>query len=626
MVRGGYKGKILRVDLRKEKTWEERIPSEEILRKYIGGLGLGVKILSDELPDKAKPLDPENLLIFMTGPLTGTTVPCSSDWTVVTLNHNTGYTVGAGHSHGFFGAYLKFAGFDGIVVQGAAKRPVYMYIRDGQVEFRDASRIWGKDTHETEDLVKDEIGDSRVSVAGIGPAGENLHFGACIENDKHHTVAKAGVGAVMGSKNLKAVGVRGSQGVPIFNPKEFLSITLDWRKKLFEKTKLSGRVLTATHIQLLGKGGITRNYPGIADFIGGKNLTDVGFGRTYTNSVVQGAKEFKVAPVACHSCPIACCYRVAITSGPHKGKVATLGGGGENMEGAAGIIGVLDPGTIFWMTDLYDRMGFDTATPGLAIALAYECYEKGLLTKKDTGGLELRWGDSEAAVVLLDKLIKREGIGKILAEGPKKAAELIGGDAPKLAVHIKGTGYNLHDWRGKWSIMLGQVTAGAGPCWQSGQGPDYRPDPDLGYYDYLEPFKKEGVAQATRKVQLRAIWEDSIGICFFGGGRGIPKALEFGPRALGALTGWEDFTLEEAFQVAERVITLERLFNMKRGLTIENDLEISPRLLEPPDAGPAKGKTIAPYLRGLVKEYYGSMGWDRETGRPLDETIKKLGL
>lgn len=621
MIKGGYKGKILRVDLRKEKTWEESIPSEEILRKYIGGLGLGVKILCEELPDNAKPLDPENLLIFMTGPFTGTTAPCSSDWTVVTLNHNTGNTVGAGHSHGFFGAYLKFAGFDGIVFQGEAKRPVYMYIKDGQVEFRDASRIWGKDTHETEDLVKEGIGDVRVSVATIGPAGENLHFGACIENDKHHTVAKAGVGAVMGSKNLKAVAVSGRQGVPIFNPKEFLSITQDWRKRLFESTK----ALT-THPQFLGKGGITRNYPRIADFIAGKNLSDAGFGHIFTRSVVEGAKKFKVTPVACFSCPIACCYRVEISSGPYRGKVATLGGGGENMEGAAGVIGVLDPGTIFWMTDIYDRLGFDSATPGLTIALAYECYEKGLLTKKETDGLELRWGNSEAAIVLLDKLIRREGIGKILAEGIKKAAELIGGNAPKFAVHIKGTGYNLHDWRGKWTIMLGQAIAGAGPCWQSGHGPDYRPDPDLGYPDFLEPCRKEGVAQATKKVQLRAVWEDCIGICFFGGGRGIPKVLEFGPRALGALTGWEDFTLEEAFQVAERVINLERLFNMKRGLTVENDLDISERLLEPPDAGPAKGKTIAPYIRELVKEYYELMGWDKETGKPLDETIKRLGL
>lgn len=619
MIKGGYMGKILRVDLSKDVIEEERLPEESELRKYIGCVGLGMKYLYDEVKPNVQPLNPANRLIFMTGPLTGTIIPAASNWSIVTLNYNTGYTAGTAHSHGMWGAFLKFSGFDGIIVQGASKRPVSLHIKDGRAELRDASNIWGKDTHETEDLLMEEIGDKELSIACIGPAGENLCRGALISNDKNHCGAKGGVGAVMGSKKLKAIAIYGKKrSVTLAHPKEVLDISLNWRSHIFEFERNAA--------VRLKNGGITRSYHTLAEDcrLAGKNMTTTAFGVEYAKNFEELASLSLIRPKACFACPIACAYDITIGGeGPYRGQKFTMGGGGENTEGAAAMIGVLDAGAAFWLTDLYDKLGFDAGT-GCAISFAYECYEKGILTKKDTDGLELKWGNAEAAATLLKKMIKQEGFGKVLAQGPKKAAEIIGGEAPKFAVHVKGTGWNVHDWRVSWQVVLGQAVAGAGPCHQ-GLGADVVvKEPDIGYEKLSTPFDPKETPKAVVKTQIKKLWEDCIGICWFVA-LGVPGVTEFSHKALSATVGW-DFTLEEALSVGERVINLQRLFNMKRGLSFSHDIDVSPRILEAPPDGKAKGRPIGPHLEKMVKTYYGLMGWDKKDGRPLRKTLKRLGL
>jgi len=633
---GGYVGKILRVDLTKEAITEEGLPSESTLRKYLGGLGLGLKILDEEQPVDVKPLDPENRMIFLTGPLTGTAVPSANNLAIITLSNETGYSVGSSHAHGYFAPYLKFAGYDGIIVKGAAKKPVYLWIRGGKAELRDASHIWGKDTHETQDLIKDELGDrSETSVAAIGPAGENLLAGGAIETDKHHLWAKGGVGSIMGSKKLKAIAVstRGGKGIRISDAEGLLSVAREW-----QQAALSPPVWAAT---ISGPKGINQGYwrysgklkempPWFRRYkqslLAVKNLSDPAFGPVWGKGVYDEAVKFKTKAVGCFSCPRGCGYTTHITTGPYKGVMTTLAGGGENMEGAAGMVGVTEPGTNFYLTDLYDRLGLDSSTPGCAISLAFECYERGIITKKDTEGLELKWGNGDAVITLLEKMVKREGFGAVLADGPKKAAERIGGEAPKYAVHIKGTGMNMHDWRSAWSVMLAQITGGASPCWQGAGVDAFSPEPDLGFPNLSDdPASAEGKAEAVWKTRSKKLLEDSLGICWFGAW-GVPGVMDFERRAIAATVGWKDFTVEEGLTLGHRVSTAQRLFGMKRGLTKENDLDVGQRLLEAPIAGLAAGKAFGDYIVDLIKQYYTLEGWDPESGRPLPTTLKRLGL
>jgi aldehyde:ferredoxin oxidoreductase len=343
----------------------------------------------------------------------------------------------------------------------------------------------------------------------------------------------------------------------------------------------------------------------------------------YGQNMVDTAKASKVTPRYCRNCPIGCAYDIVIGSGVHRGYTASLTGGGEGTEGAAALIGVKDGGTAYYLTDLYDRLGLDSSEAGSCISLAFECYERGIISKEDTGGLELYWGNWEAAVELLKSMIHRKGLGKILAEGPQRAAELIGGDAPKYALHIKGTGYNLHDWRPYWQKMFSQIIATAGPC-HHGTGVDgLTPEPDLGYPQRQKSFFMDGIIDGVKKTQIKKIWTDCLGICDFVA-IGLPEFNRLSAQALSAVTGW-DFSPEEGNTVGERVISLEKLFALRRGFTIADDLDVGPRVIEAPEAGPAKGRTFAPNLKDLILEYYQAMGWNEE-GKPEQETLARLDL
>jgi aldehyde:ferredoxin oxidoreductase len=421
---------------------------------------------------------------------------------------------------------------------------------------------------------------------------------------------------VMGSKRLKAVVVRGTSEVPVFDPEKLRPIAMEWT-----------RLATEAGLGVLVKqAGAPRAYgEGLLDGLVGlsaKNWranTLPGFG--------HGMTQQKITPKPCYRCPIGCCYDAEVLTGPYKGYVATLSGGGENTEGAASIVGAgaSDPGEVWYLTDLEDRLGFETSSIGCAMAVAFEAFEKGLLTTKDTDGLELKWGDGKVIETLVKRIAHKEGkFATMLADGPKAAAERVG--LPDAAVHIKGAGMNLHDWRRAWGVLLGQAVGG-GSGWPPPGADCWTPEADAGYPERTDPLSPFGKGQEVAKTGIIKLWNDCYGCCWFGTW-GLPGIMKFSANAVAAVVGWEDFTLEEALAVGHRVLTLERIFNMKNGLTAEDDLDVSPRITDPApaDAGPAAGKSIKPYLEGWVRDYYVELGWDRRTGKPMKATMKKLGL
>ena len=621
MIKGGYRGKILRVDLTTGSITVEGLPDESILRKYVGNFGLGLWYLMKELPEGVGPLEPENPLIFLNGPLVGTRVPCPNNCTITTLNADTGFTAGRAHSHGWFSPFLAMAGYDGIIFTGASDKWVYLWIDDGKVELRDAAKFMGLDTHETEDAVKEDLGVNKevgaadgASVAAIGLAGEHMCAGALVANDKNHSFSHSGVGGIMGSKRLKAIAVRGTGEVPVADAEKLTPIAREW-------TKLAS---TAGMFGIIGKAGVPMSdYKGVIGLVGlsAKNwlVNQIpGFG--------DGMTKHKITPKPCYRCPVACSYDVEVVSGPYKGYVASLSGGGENQEGSSSILGIgaKDPGEVWYLTDLNDRLGFETSSVGCAMAVAFEAYEKGLLKKEVTDGLELKWGDAKVAETLMRKIANKEGFGAVLADGPKVAAQRVG--LPEAAVHIKGSGMNLHDWRGVWGNFLGQLVSG-GSGWPAPGADCWTAEADAGYPEKPDPLSPFGKAKEVAKTGIVKMWNDCYGCCWFGTW-GITGIMKYTTGAIAAVVGWEDFTPEQAYLVGERAVTLERVFNMKRGLTADDDINVSPRLTDPApaDMPGAAGKSIAPYLEGMVRDYYEEMGWERKTGKPLRSTMKRLGL
>ncbi len=633
MIRGGYRGKVIRVNLTTGDINTEDLPDEKIVRQYIGCFGLGLWYLTKELPAGVAPLEPENPLIFLNGPLTGTRAPCPTNCTLTTLNADTGFTAGRAHTHGWFGPYLAMAGYDGIIITGASNNWVYLLIDDNKIELCDAAKFIGKDTHETEDLIKKDheiatkVG-AGMSVAAIGPGGENMVAGAIIENDKNHSFSHSGVGTIMGSKRLKAIAVRGTGSIAVSDADKLANISREWTKR---SNTLGARGLLEVaaaelHPEFKWGGGVQKSdYVGVIELVGlsAKNWSVnslPGFG--------EGWSKQKLTPRHCYGCQIGCACDVEIIEGNYKGAKVTLSGGGENIEGAASIVGAGasgDPGEALYLTDLYDRLGLETSTIGCSLAVAFEAYEKGILTKNDTDGLELKWGDAKTIETLLRRIAHREGrFANMLADGPKIAGQRVG--LPEASVHIKGSGMNLHDWRRAWGVLLGQIVGGS--CGWPGPGADcWAPDPDAGYKEKTDPLSPNGKGEEVAKTTILKMWNDSNGTCWFATW-GVPNGLKDSVNAVAASVGWDDFSPEEALKVGHRVLTLERIFNVAHGLTAEDDINVSPRITDPApaDAGPAAGKSIAPYIDGMVRDYYQNVGWDRKTGKPLRSTLKKLGL
>jgi len=602
---GGYSGKILRVDLTKEKLTEV-IFDEETLRKYIGGTGIGAKILYEEVPPKIDWSDPENRFIVASGPLGGTRIGGSGTFSVVTKGALTNGAT-ASQANGLFGAYMKFSGYDGIIVQGAAKRWLYLYVNNGNAELREASHLLGKDTYEVVDSLGKELGkgERQFSVVCIGPAGEHLVRFAGIIADKAHSASHNGLGAVMGSKKLKAIAVlRGSRTV--------VSKDEDKLAKIAEELYQNVKTFTGTI-------GLLYNYQ--------KSGTGILPVKNYTTNIwnipedkLERFKEENIRKSCgsirnpCWACRLLHSTIMTIPDGPYKGMVIDEPEY-EQLSAWASAIDVQDISSAMMLSNLADRLGVDTNEGGWLMGWLMECFERGFLSREQLDGLEVRWGDAEAARQLLYMIAHRQGVGDLLAEGVMRASKKVGGEAAKCAIYtMKGNTPRGHDHRTRWFEMFDTATSNTGTL-ETGQTGLY-----FGGKELQGPGYPMEVSTAVAETKGMMMFEDSLGVCRFNTRINMVLLAE----AVSAVTGWE-FTPEEGKKVGLRAVNIMRAFNILAGITKELDYP-SIRYGSTPVNGPSKGIAIMPHWEKMLENYYRLMGWDVETGKPLPETLKALGL
>ena len=610
----GYSGKLLRIDLTNEKVTEEN-PDEATLRKWVGGTGLGAKYLFDEVPAGVGWADAENRLILTTGPLGGTRIGGSGTVALVTKGALTNGAA-AVQANGFFGAYLRFSGIEGIILQGIARRWLYLFIHDGQVEFKGASALSGKDTWETNDLVRQELGvtERGVAVASIGPAGENLVRFAAIFLDKGHVAAHNGVGAVMGSKKLKAIVVARGERHPELKDKDRLSAIADQQFELY-KTGIvyKSGTLDGVISSVMSKDGTVpvKNYS--------TNVFDITPDKLDKFSALYVRSHFEPKPSPCWACRMHHCNKITLTEKPFKGYQAEEPEY-ECLAAFGPVTGITDATATIFLCNEADRLGIDANESGWTIGLAMECFEKGLLTAKETDGLQLNWGNYIAVNELIHKIARREGFGNILAEGTMRVAQHIGGEAPSLALHtMKGNTPRGHDHRNNWPRLLDTCVSQM----SSDEGYDVMKPQDIGLnLTRLTRPDNSAVDTIAYNVGCKgaAQFEDCLGVCRFTTMTNIKLLCE----AVRAVTGW-DFTPQEGMDVGKRIVNLLRCFNLRHGHTAAMDAP-SPRYGSAPADGPSKGISIIPQWNELRSKYYEGMGWDKETGKPLPETLKRYGL
>ncbi len=608
---GGYAGKILTVDLSDGKISEKTLDLS-LAKNLIGCLGIASKIMLEELDPSVKPFDPKNKLILATGPLTGSTAPAANKSIIISrspLTNIWGESVFSANC----GIELKRAGYDMLIIEGKAEKPVYLWIHDGTAEIKDASGIWGMDTFSACDAIKKDLGEMKAAAISIGPAGEKLARIASIISDNGRAAGRCGLGAVMGSKNLKAVVARGSGEINVAKPE-----TLDeLRDEIVETVK--------NKLKAFSEYGTSR---GVVSFeeMGNlpiKNWTKGRFPEAEKISGVRMAETILVGKKACFACPVACGRYIRISEGPY----APLEGYGPEYEtiAALGSLCMNDNlESIAKANDLCNRFGLDTISVGATIAFAMECYEKGIITKDDTGGVELSWGNHEAIIKMIELIGRREGFGAILSEGSKRAAEKIGKGAERYAMHVKGLELPMHSPYRFKEMGLQYAVSERGACHLRGfsmlpaRGILF---PELGLNKKLDGFTIEGKAHVVKIMQDACRVVDALGICkfiaFFGG---IPlKSLA---ELYTAVTGWET-TLEELMKAGERIWMLQRVFNVRMGVKREDDTLPKRFLEEPMVEGAAKGQTVE--LEPMLEEYYAERGLDKE-GKPKKEKLKELNL
>jgi aldehyde:ferredoxin oxidoreductase len=607
----GYAGKILRVDLSSGKLTEERWDSDS-LRKWVGGTALGVKVLYDEVDPSIQWSDPENRIVMASGPLGGTSIMGTGNVSFVMKGALTNGATTT-QANGFMGAYMKFAGFDAVIVQGKSPKWVYIYMHDGVAELRDAEQLVGLDTYELQDTITEELGktERQLSVMGIGQAGEHMVRFAAIAGDKGHVAGHNGSGAVMGSKKLKAfVAERGKTRFPIADDKG-----LKARANMIVEEILANPVAKGTY-----ENGTQGAIPGMVK----SGVLPV---KNYTTNLYEGpeklirstySQEWELKPLPCWACRSKHLHMVTIKGGEFDGYKAEEP---EYEQWAAwgGQVGNHDAASALVMASEVDKYGMDTNETGWVIGWAIECFEKGLITKEDTGGVELTWGNVPAIREMLRKIAFREGFGDLLAEGVKKGSEKLGRGSQDLAIYTeKGNSPRGHDHRGRWIEMVDTCisdtgTMAVGPAWLP-QEQGAKANPDM--------FNWEDLAEQLGKHNGRMMFEDSLGICRFTSRtsmEGLGKAIE-------ASTGWENFTGEEALAVGRRVSHLLRVYNLRCGITADME-KPSKRYGSVAVDGPMAGKDdLYVHWEEIRQRYYALMGWDLKTGRPFPETLKEAGL
>ena len=614
----GYTGRILRVDLSSGKLVIEE-PPENFYRQYFGGEGFISYFLLKEVPPEVDALDSRNKLIFAAGPLTGVPVGGCGRHSVGGKSPLTG-GFGESEAGGYWGTELKLAGFDAIIVEGRAEKPVYIFIQDGQAEIKDAQHLWGMQTLECQNAIREELNDPGIKVAQIGPGGENLVRFACVVNDLDAFAGRTGMGAVMGSKNLKAVACRGRQRLSLADSDAVSAISRWVRDNTPVTNKTMREFGTARVIPALNKaGGLpTRNFQ-LGSIDGADRIT----GQTMTDTILVRRRS-------CFACPVQCKREVKVDEpytvdprygGPEYETIAALGSN----------CGIDDLKAIAKGSELAAAYGIDTISCGVAIAFAMECFEHDILTLEDTGGLDLRFGNVPAMLQMIEKIARREGLGALLSEGVARASKEIGHGAEEFALHIKGLELPMHEPRWKQGMGVGFAISptGADHCHNIHDSAYTGPTPlleDLKALGILEPLPVDDLSSAKMRIlTYHSLWIhflNSAVCCYFVmvyGSVGFQRVSDL----VGAVTGWNT-SVFELMKVGERAANLARLFNLRQGFTPQDD-NMPRRFFTPQGSGPLQGVALdAEAFRKATETYYEMMGWPG--GRPSLVKLGELGI
>jgi len=622
----GYTGKILRVDLSNEKiTVDEK--DEAFYRKHLGGRGIGYHYLLKEVPAQTDPFSPENILVLATGVMTGAPLAASCRFSAIGKSPLTGTAVES-EAAGFFGPELKQAGFDAVVFKGKSQKPIYLKIIDGKVEIKDAEHLADLGAKEVEDAIRDEMGSQKVRVAQTGLAGMNRVLFANITNNLGHFNGRCGLGALMGDKNVRAVAALGTEKISLFNP-EFIHQTAKNYAKTFRDNPLGDALFvygTTAFPELLSAGG---SLP-VNNFRRSKLEDPSPVSADHYNRLLLKKRK------GCYACPIRCKRGIELDD-PKYGVDSRYGGPEYETIAALGTnLNILDLKAIAKGNEICNRYCMDTISAGMTIAFACECFEKDVITKADTGGLELRFGDSDLMIQLLEMTARREGIGDLLAEGTARLAERWGVVHSEYNLSVKGLEVPMHDPRVKVSVGIGYAVCT--------YGADHMTAPHDSYFVNegsfaLESVKPLGIYQAmnpteitTEKVRsyilLENLWRvmDALGLCIFGFAPRGAMSLELLVRCINAVTGW-NASLFELMKSGERGTMMARAFNHREGFTIENDL-LPKRLFDPKPDGPNAGSIMfeeADFNRSL-ELFYEMIGCDPKTGRPHRGKLLELDL
>lgn len=615
MYKGGYAGKILRINLTDQTAQEEQLPLE-VAQKFIGGAGIGAKYLFDELEPGTDPLGPENKLIFSVGPFTGSTIPSASRLNI-TSKSPLSHTIASALSGGYFPSELKYTGYDALIVEGQSEAPVYVWIKNSEVQFRSAKKIWGLRTSDCQQVIKDDLKDQNVRCVCIGPAGENISKMACIMNERR-AAGRKGLGAVMGSKNLKAIAIRGDREVSVADQDKYLVA----RKKLLDALKESpvlypvfSKVGSSCAFDTTTELGIfsTKNWTATGTFVPKEGIG------------LAAQAEAKVGNSRCYNCPVGCGQLMLARKGNYSG-ILSEGPEFETQYSYGGQTGVENLDAVIAADHLSDELGLDTISTGVTIGFAMELYERGLLDKEDFDGLTPSFGDHDAMVKLLQMIAFRQGIGDILADGVKVAAEKIGKGAEKYAIHVKGLELPAYDVRGAKAHALNYATAYPGADHNKGYAVQEIFDVPIPFgVNRLDYNDKGKLCKWNQDVQ--SVLGDCTTMCSFVVLLSmLHNGLELVAEIMEGLTGLS-FNPEDVYTVGERVNNLCRAFNVREGFTRADDTLPERLMSEPIPDGPSKGQLIAKAdLDRMLDEYYNERGWDKDTGAPTKEKLVALGL
>lgn len=616
-VPGGYNGKVLRVDLTSETVTTEEI-DDAFCRKYLGGAGFIAYYLLNEVKPGIDPLGPENKLIFALGPLTGLTLGGCARHGVGAKSPLTG-GIAKSEVGENWGAQFKRAGFDALIVEGKANRPVYLWVHNGEVEIKDAAHLWGKKTKETQETIRSELSDARISVAMIGPAGENMVKYACLMHGPFDAAGRGGTGAVMGSKNLKAVAVRGDT-MPRINDPDAVKNMVGWLKDNMDLVKAFSDFGTGLPMGRFEKLG---NLPI-------KNFRDGEFPDVDKISAKTLKETIGVGMEGCFACPVRC-KKIVEAKEPYPVDRAYGGPEYETLAAVGSACGVDDLVAISKASELCNAFSLDAISTGMSIAFAMECYENGLLTSQDTHGIELGFGNADAVVKMIELIAHREGIGDLLAEGSARAAEKIGKGAEAFAMQVKKLEIPMHEPRLNKALGLGYMVNPHGADHMASMidifFSAFAEQPNVTIPDLVPlgfepaPFEDIGPRKVAlhKAFQCKRIITDSLVLCAF-----LPYSLSQMADLTSAITGWNTSEMEQ-FRFAERVLTMYRLFNVREGFTAASD-KLPARFFEPTRGGALADQSLSSEdMEKAKRYYYHLMGWD-ENGVPMAEKLEELGV